>query len=40
MPLILSAGGFGAGTVALARRADTKLLEGDDEPLPALERER
>ena len=32
--------GSATGTVALARRgSDTKLLEGDDEPLPALEGE-
>jgi hypothetical protein len=31
--------GSATGTVALAKRADTKLIEGDDEPLPALEGE-
>ena len=31
--------GFASGTVALAKRADRKLIEGDDEPLPALEGE-
>ena len=48
VPLILAAAGFSAGTVALAKRADRKLiegedpalsLEGDDQPLPALEGE-
>jgi hypothetical protein len=31
--------GSATGTVALARRADTELIEGDDETLPALEGE-
>jgi hypothetical protein len=31
--------GFAAGSVALAQQADTKLIEGSDEPLPALEEE-
>ena len=32
--------GFASGTVALAKRAgDTKLIEGEDDPLPALEGE-
>jgi len=31
--------GSATGTVALAKRADSKLIEGDDEPLPALEGE-
>ena len=35
----LFTGTFSAGHVALAKRADTKLFEGDDEPLPALEGE-
>jgi len=45
LPLLTA--GLGSGSVALAKRADTKLiegddesalsLEGDDEPLPALE---
>ena len=45
----LFSAGFSSGSVALAKRADTKLiegdddsvesLEGDDEPLPALEAE-
>jgi hypothetical protein len=29
----------GSGTVAAAKRADTKAIEGEDEPLPALEGE-
>jgi len=29
--------GSAAGTVALAKRADRKLIEGEDEPLPSLE---
>ena len=36
---ILIGAGFASGSVALARRSDTKLLEADDEPLPALEGE-
>jgi hypothetical protein len=31
--------GSATGTVALAKRADTKLIEGADEPLPAIEGE-
>jgi len=31
--------GLSSGSVALAKRADRKLIEGDDEPLPALEGE-
>ena len=29
--------GFSSGSVALAKRADSKLIEGDEQPLPALE---
>jgi len=35
---LLSAG-FSSGSVAIARHGDTKLIEGEDEPLPALEGE-
>ena len=35
-PLSLLGAGFSAGTVAIARRADTKLIEGDDEQIPRL----
>ena len=31
--------GLASGSVALAKRAERKLIEGDDEPLPALEGE-
>ncbi|MFG1691336.1 hypothetical protein ACGF5M_04200 [Gemmatimonadota bacterium] len=34
--LSLLGAGSSAGTVALARRADTKLIEGDDEQIPRL----
>ena len=39
--LILSvfSGGLSSGSLALARRAEPKLIEGDDEDLPALEGE-
>ena len=39
VPLILSAGGFGAATVALAKRADRKLIEGEEDPVLSLERD-
>ena len=43
IPLVLNGllgAGFAAGSVALARRgSEPKLIEGDDEPLPALEGE-
>ena len=31
------AAGLASGSVALAKRADRKLIEGEDEPLPSLE---
>lgn len=37
VPLILSTGGFGAGTVAIAKRAERKLIEGEEESVPRLE---
>ena len=37
--LAVFSGGLSSGSLALAKRAETKLLEGDDEPLPALEGE-
>jgi hypothetical protein len=42
LPIVVLTGlgvGFASGSVALAKRADTKLIEGDDESLPALEGE-
>jgi hypothetical protein len=39
VPLILSAGGFSAGTVAIAKRAERKLLEGEEESVLSLEGE-
>ena len=35
----LMAAGSASGTVALAKRSDNRLIEGEDEPLPALEGE-
>jgi hypothetical protein len=35
LPLLTA--GLGSGSVALAKRADRKLIEGEDEPLPSLE---
>ena len=37
--LSVFSGGLSSGSLALARRAEPKLLEGDDEPLPAIEGE-
>jgi peptidoglycan/LPS O-acetylase OafA/YrhL len=39
LTISLLSAGLSSGTVALAKRADRKLIEGDDEPLPALEGE-
>ena len=40
-PILCTLMGIGSatGTVALAKRAERKLIEGEDEPLPALEGE-
>ena len=35
----LMGAGFATGSVVLAKRADTKLIEGEDETMPALEGE-
>jgi hypothetical protein len=39
LTFFLISAGLSSGTVALARRADTKLIEGEEESLPALEGE-
>jgi hypothetical protein len=36
---VLATGGLSSGSVALAQRSEKKLLEGDQEPLPAIEGE-